>query len=352
MTRAVTFFDDGMLHEGTLAQRDGVVRLLEEPAPSGAPRLPGIVTGLFTDHHVHLQLVDHTRLAGSRLGRVVDLGAGLDWIAGIARDVRMDSAGSEAPAASVSIRGDGARMDSAGSAAAGPARSIRAVAIEYAGPFLTAAGGYPSDRVWAPDGAVREIPDAASAGAVVEELDAAGASVIKVVANSEAGPVLDDETFAAIVRAARTHGLIVVAHAEGAGQAQRAVRLGAGRLAHSPFSDRLTDEEITQQAASVSWISTLAIHEGAERTTAVDNVRRFFAAGGTVLYGSDMGNGDTPVDLRESEVAALRDAGVDGLALLTALAPLSPLARDAALLLLPAGDPALSRPLSPADLEA
>ncbi|WP_309128332.1 hydrolase [Microbacterium sp.] len=328
--RAVTFFDDGMLHEGAIVQHDGAVRLLEEPAPNGAPRLQGIVTGRFSDHHVHLQLVDHTLLAGSRLGRVVDLGADLGWIAGIA---------------------PGPRIDSADPGAARPAASIGPVAVEYAGPFLTAVGGYPSDRTWAPPGAVREIPDAASADVAVHELAAAGASVVKVVAHSVAGPVLDDKTFAAIVRAARAHDLPVVAHAEGAGQAQRAVRLGATRLAHAPFSERLTDDEIAEQAASVSWVSTLAVHADAARAVAIDNVRRFRAAGGTVLYGSDMGNGDTPVDLRDSEIAALRDAGVDGIPLLTALALVSPLAPGAAPLVLPAGDPTLARPLTLADLE-
>ncbi|MGB3376348.1 MAG: hydrolase, partial [Microbacterium sp.] len=145
------------------------------------------------------------------------------------------------------------------------------------------------------------------------------------------------------------HGLPVVAHAEGAGQAQRAARLGAARLAHSPFSERLTDDEIAEQAASVQWISTLAIHDDVHRAIAIDNVRRFAEAGGAVLYGSDMGNGDTPVDLRASEIDALREAGVDGIRLLNALAPLTD---DPYPLFLPAGDPALARPLTPADLEA
>src|SRR5690606_5094129 len=213
-------------------------------------------------------------------------------------------------------------------------------------------GGYPSDRDWAPEGSVRQITDAADAASAVAELASAGVSFIKIVMNSDAGPVLDDAAFRAIVTAADAHGLPVVAHAEGAGQAQRAVHLGASRLAHSPFSERLSDDEIAVQAASVQWISTLAIHEGTQRAIAIDNVRRFAAAGGTVLYGSDMGNGDTPVDLRPSEIDALREAGVVDIALLRALAPLSPLADDAALLFLPAGDPALARPLTPADLEA
>jgi len=147
-----------------------------------------------------------------------------------------------------------------------------------------------------------------------------------------------------------------VAHAEGAGQTQRVARLGAARLAHAPFTERLGDDEIAQQVASVSWISTLAIHnaDSAERTTAVDNVRRFHAAGGTVLYGTDMGNGPTPVGLNAAEIASLRDTGITGTALLRALAPQDP--RDPAPVLLrlpgPDADPTLARPLTSADLKA
>lgn len=310
---AVRYLHEGAVHDGALTD-DGAV--LTHPAPEGSPRLDGLVTGLFTDHHVHLQLVDRTPLRDSRLGLVMDLGANPDWIRGVA------------------------------------AEEHGHVVVRYAGPFVTVSGGYPSDRDWAPEGSVREVPDAAAAAAAVEELAAAGASFIKVVVNSDAGPVLGDDAFRAVAGAAAAHGIPLVAHAEGPGQAQRAARLGAGRLAHSPFSERLSDDEIAAQAASVEWISTLAIHEGEQRRSAIENVRRFHAAGGTILYGSDMGNGDTPVDLRDSEIAALREAGVDGMPLLDALQPLSPLTDGAPLLLLPHDDPALARRLTPTDLEA
>lgn len=268
----------------------------------------GLVTGRFTDHHVHLQLIDHARLADSRVGRVIDLGGNPAVMQELAKDT----------------------------------------VIEYAGAFLTAPGGYPSDRAWAPEGSVREVSDAADAATAVDALAAAGASRIKVVANSDAGPVLGDDVFRAVVAAAASHALPVVAHAEGAGQAQRAARLGAHSLAHSPFSERLSDDEIAEQAASVQWISTLAIHDDVHHAIAIDNVRRFFEAGGTVRYGSDMGNGDTPVDLRTAEIEALREAGIDGIHLLHALAPMSD---DPHPLFLPAGDPTLARPLTPTDLE-
>ena len=336
--RQVTFFDGEGMREGTLTLRDGAPVLTDGPA--SAPRLEGVVTGLLTDHHVHLQLVDHTLLAASRLGRVVDLGADPDWIAELSRDPGVHNSGDLGP--------QGPETPGTAGEAAGPPE-LRPPIVEYAGPFLTAPGGYPSDRAWAAAGSVREIRDAAHAASTVDDLAAAGVSLIKVVAHSDAGPVLDDESFRAVVHQAAVHRLPVVAHAEGAGQAQRAVRLGATRLAHAPFTERLSDAEIAAQAASASWISTMAIHDGDALAIVTDNVRRFVAAGGEILYGTDMGNGPTPVDLREAEVDALRAAGVDGADLLACLSPADPLG-GGPLLLLPDGDPNRARRLTIDDI--
>lgn len=304
----------------------------------------GIVTGRFTDHHVHLQLVDHALLAGSRLGRVVDLGGNPAMLRALAEAFDAHSEPGEEENDG-EARSEPTKNSFSGTRAGATEHGGAAthVAIEYAGAFLTAPGGYPSDRSWAPAGSVREIADAGAAASAVAELAALGASCIKVVAHSEAGPVLDDDSLRAAVAAAKSRGLSVVAHAEGSGQAQRAARLGADRLAHAPFTERLTDDEIAEQAASVEWISTLAIHDDAHRAIAIDNVRRFADAGGTVLYGTDMGNGPTPVDLNPRELDALREAGIDGIRLLHALAPL---ADDSHPLFLPDGDPAAARPLT------
>lgn len=203
---------------------------------------------------------------------------------------------------------------------------------------------------------MREIADAAAAADAVAEMADAGATCIKVTSNSAAGPVLTDDLFRTIVRLASARRLPVVAHAEGAGEARRVVVLGAARLAHAPFTERLDDDEIARQAASASWISTLAIHDDPERAIAIDNVRRFRTAGGSVLYGTDLGNGPMPVDLNPHEVAALREAGLDDAALLQALAPVDPREPHSALLLIPGGtpssaDPLDARPLTPADLK-
>ncbi|MCK2032718.1 MULTISPECIES: amidohydrolase family protein [Microbacterium] len=334
-----TFFDGERWRDGVVELgEDGLPRLREETSAPGGPVLSGRIVGGFTDHHVHLQLVDHTLLASSRLGRVVDLGGDPSTVARIA----VHNSG-------VSI-GGGASEAVPG--AAGP-DSPELRTVDFAGAFLTPPGGYPSDRAWAPTGSVREIADSTAAATVIEELVAAGVSGIKVASNSTAGPTFSDALFRAIVELAVAHGLPVVAHAEGTGEAQRVVRLGATQLAHAPFTERLDDDEIADQAVRVSWISTLAIHDPATRAIAIDNVARFHAAGGTVRYGTDMGNGPTPVDLNPAEVAALRTAGLDDDALLRALAPVDPLDPRSLLLLLPPGsaDPLAARPLTPADLK-
>lgn len=338
--RAATFFDGEGWRGGTLSVHGDRMLLASGSPASDLPRLDGVIIGGFTDHHVHLQLVEHARLDGSRLGRVVDLGANPDAVARLA--AHNSSRIAVAPGESHRLASESADLEELRTPTAG-----RATDVEYAGAFLTAVGGYPSDRSWAPTGSFREIATVEDAAEAVAEMADAGATRIKVACNSSAGPVLDDDLFRTIVELSSLRGLPVVAHAEGPGQAQRVARLGARSLAHAPFTERLSDAEIAAQAASVSWISTLAVHDDAGRAIAVDNVRRFHAAGGAVQYGTDMGNGPTPVDLNPRELDALREAGVDGPALLRALAPVDPLDPASVLLLLPhpTSDPIDARPL-------
>ncbi|KAA0962604.1 amidohydrolase family protein [Microbacterium sp. ANT_H45B] len=348
---AATFFDGEGWREGIVELIDGRMLLHDERPAPGTPRLDGVIIGGFTDHHVHLQLVDHTLLGRSTLGRVVDLGANPAVIAALAAARFVSVAG----APSLNERGVDDTDARSLSERSETKRAPHRVAIDFAGAFLTPVGGYPSDRDWAPAGSFREIADAETAHAAVTEMADAGASVIKVASNADAGPVFTDDLFRAIVDAASARGLPVVAHAQGAGEAQRVARLGATHLAHAPFTERLDDSEIAAQAASVVWVSTLSIHsmEHSARAVAVDNVRRFHAAGGTVLYGTDMGNGPTPVGLNPAELDALRDAGIDGDDLLRSLAPQDP--RDPASVLLHLADvtatPSSARPLTPADLK-
>ncbi|GAB3091669.1 hypothetical protein GCM10027054_15540 [Isoptericola nanjingensis] len=241
----------------------------------------------FTDTHVHLGLVDPAPLRARGVAAVHDLGGTPADVAALADDPALPR-------------------------------------VAYAGAFLTAPGGYPSDRPWAPAAWVEEVADPTSAVAAVDRQVAAGASFVKVALHADAGPTPDDATLAAVVARAHARGRAVAAHAEVAGQGARAVAAGVDRLAHAPFSERLDDDLLVAMAArGTTWLSTLDIHGWGDPTpeleVALDNVRRFAAAGGRVRYGTDLGNGPLPVGLNARELAALAAAGLGRRSLLVAL---------------------------------
>lgn len=260
------------------------------------PGVVGLALPPFVDHHVHLMLVSPDALAGGNLAGVVDLGAPLDVVTA--------------------------------------ARSREGLPrTDFAGRFLTAPGGYPTDRPWAPAGCALEVPpvDADRRGALpapsetaVAEQHAFGASVVKVALNSAAGPVFDAATLGAIVTAAHDRRMPVVAHVEGAGMTRLAVDAGVDALAHTPFTERVDDELIARAVAiGQRWISTLYVAGHGEPTPdaerAVDNLRRFHAAGGRVLYGTDLGNGDQPLGINARELELLVEAGLAASDVLDAL---------------------------------
>ena len=294
---AVTFAVDARWERGTgwtgptavVATPGGFrSRVGTDPAPSR--RLEGVLLPGFRDAHVHLALVDAGALFRGGLAAVDDLGGDPAVLAALA-------VCSASPSALPEVR--------------------------FAGAFLTASGGYPSDRSWAPPGSVEEVAGPEQAAAAVDRQVAAGASFLKVALHADAGPVPDDATLRALVGRAHEHGRTVVAHTEGAGQAERALVAGVDRLAHCPFSERLPDRLVTAAARTQSWVSTLDIHgwgsPAAPYAVALDNLTRFVAAGGTVVYGTDQGNGPLPVGVDERELAALLAAGLTPEDLLCAL---------------------------------
>lgn len=268
--------DDGLLH----------------PEPRGSrPALPvgGTLFPRLTDHHVHLGLVDPAALVAGGITHVIDLG----WIPAVAGEWRTDDPGR-------------------------PSTTI-------AGALLTAPGGYPSRSGWAPRGAAREVDGPRDGRAAVREQVAVGASCIKVALNTDAGETVDDATLRAIVAEAARAGLPVVAHAQGAGQVERAVRAGVDRLAHAPFTEPVPDRVIADAVRrGMTWVSTLDIHgwgaPSRAHDTAVDNLRRFHAAGGRVLYGTDLGNGALPLGPNARELAGLLAVGLDATTVLRAIA--------------------------------
>ncbi|MEU4157438.1 amidohydrolase [Actinoplanes sp. NPDC026670] len=261
---------------------DGLVRPVPaELAPGGADtsRFPGTLLPGLVDAHVHSALVGLDTVRAGGIAEVWDLGGVPATVAELAR-----RGGSELPR------------------------------IRYAGPFLIAPGGYPSDRSWAPAGSWREIGSAEDAGSAVAEVRAAGASLIKVTAHAD-GPQLPLPVLTALVTAAHAAELPVVVHAEGPGTVAAALAAGADVLAHTPWTERIDDTLLAACATSMRWISTLDIHGWGEpgdpaREVAVDNLRRFVGHGGTVRYGTDLGNGPLPPGVNVREIRLLQSAGL------------------------------------------
>lgn len=272
------------------------IRLAAEDDGRPERHLAGTIFPGFVDSHVHLGLGDAEALLAGGIASVDDLG----WNPEIAR-----------------TWADRPELPRA----------------RFAGAFITTVDGYPSDREWAPDGAVVEVSDPDAARRAVDTQFEAGASFIKVVLNSDAGPVLDDLTLRAVVGHSHVRGREVVAHVEGVGQAARAFEAGVDRLAHTPWTERLDDELLMAMAGPKArtlsgaqcWISTLDIHGWGQPTqefvTAKDNLRRFHAFGGTISYGTDFGNGPLPAGVNERELRALIAVGLSENGVIRAMTP-------------------------------
>ncbi len=261
-------------------------RLATDADPAPSAHLAGTLLPGFRDAHVHLGLVDGGALVTAGIASVDDFG----WDPAIARTWATEAA---------------------------------LPSVRYAGRLLTAPGGYPTEAGWAPDAAIEPVASSAYAAVAVDRQLDAGASFIKIALNSDAGPVLDDPTLHAIVGHAHARGVTVAAHAQGDGQAGRAYAVGVDRLAHAPWSEPLGEELLIAMARRQSWVSTLDVHGwgdyGPEFEIAQDNVRRFAALGGRVVYGTDLGNGALPLGINPRELRALTDAGLGPDALVAAI---------------------------------
>ncbi|SRR6266545_406125 len=238
---------------------------------AGCTLLPGVV-----DAHVHLGFYPPAEVLRGGVTTVRDLG----WPAGRLAALR-------------------------GLAEAPGAASPRLLA---AGQIVTVPGGYPTRAAWAPTGTAVPVRDGGEAAAAVAMLAAAGAAVIKVALDGRVGPTLPGPLLAAVVAAARQHGLGVTAHVAGNGEVEKALAAGVGELAHWPLQRRALDERlIARLAASVTVVPTLHIEPSRGRR---DGVRRFIAMGGRVVYGTDLGNRGPPPTVDVEELRLLVEAGL------------------------------------------
>jgi imidazolonepropionase-like amidohydrolase len=290
-----------VLEDAAIVCEDGRIASVgpagDAPSPGGSIEVDGFVLPAGADRHVHIGLSDPRAVLDRGVTAVRDLAWPPDRIF---------------PLAELS---EGPSWD-------GPL-------ITAAGPMLTAPGGYPSREAWAPEGTALEVADPQAAAAAVDRLAGLGAAAIKVSLNAEAGPTPSDAVLVAIADAAARHDVPVTAHAQGAGQVERALGAGFDELAHAPWI-RLGDDVVAQAAAALRIVSTLDTCSFGRDTpaldVALDNLRRFLTVGGRVAYGTDLGNGSIPPGIHTRELLLLAEAGMDPDAVLAALtrAPIQP----------------------------
>jgi hypothetical protein len=266
---------------GPVAAGGGPVPVAQIPAGARTQEFEDdfIIPGL-QDAHVHSGLIDLKEIRSRAISAALDLGGVPDRVA----TLRLES------------------LD--------PDSGLPT--LEIVGAFLTAPGGYPSDRSWAAPGSWREVHSAADAEAAVAEQVAVGASAIKVAINVEAGPVLAPPVLAALVAATHATGRRVIAHAQGAGAVQMALDGGVDVLAHTPWTERLEPGLLRDCAAQTTWISTLTIHPpgSPEEGTAYWNLDGFLGQGGLLRYGTDMGNGPVTPTIHTRETMLFQNLGL------------------------------------------
>jgi hypothetical protein len=304
---------DGSWRPGQAVRVPG---LALQPAPDDVDRLPGTLLPGLTDHHVHSALVDLPTVRAGGISSVWDLGGVPEKVSELARrGAAVDDF------AEMSVGGGLIAPPSTGRGwSGGPPKPPK---IRFAGPFLTAPGGYPSDRAWAPAGSWRELQAPSEAGDAVAAAHQAGATLIKMTAHA-GGPLLSLKTMTAVAEAAHALALPVVVHAEGPGTVELALDCGADYLAHTPWTEPLDDGLARACAARMTWISTLDIHgwgtETPESVTAVGNLRQFLSYGGSVRYGTDLGNGPLPPAINPREIRLMQEAGMSPADILASMA--------------------------------
>lgn len=187
----------------------------------------------------------------------------------------------------------------------------------YAGPMITAPGGYPVSAGWAPDGTGLEVSSPDEAAGAVADVVAGGACVVKVALEPRRGPVMDHQVLERLVSAAHDQGLKVTAHLSGVEQLERAIEAGIDELAHCPWTEEPLPAELVQRMvqAGMVLIPTMHIEPSDVR---MENLRRFLETGGTAVYGTDMGNQGPPPGIDPEELSLMASAGMTPAAALAA----------------------------------
>ena len=182
------------------------------------------------------------------------------------------------------------------------------------GQLLTAVGGYPTQG-WGSNGYGREISGIDDAKAAAQEVIRRGAKLVKMPLEPS-GPLLSTAEQQAIVEAAHAANLPVGSHALTQRAVQMALDAGVDVLVHAPV-ERLSDDLIKRfcarpRAAVITTFEAFGASSGA-----LENVKRLKAAGCTVMYGSDLGNG-VSAGILMGELDDMRSLGMSPLEIIEA----------------------------------
>lgn len=201
-----------------------------------------------------------------------------------------------------------------------------ALRILRAGPIFTAPGGYPIPEhgVWGRAIAL-QVDGGSKARAAVRRVARAGASVIKIAVERGDGsyPLLTVADIRAIVDEAHARDLRVTAHVSAPDDTRLALAGGVDELAHMPCAwaaPRLM-REIARRRIPI--VGTLSIEEHFRCAALRANARAFVRAGGTLLYGSDLGVPGAPARIQLDELRLMREAGMTPQAIIRAATSLA-----------------------------
>ena len=95
---------------------------------------------------------------------------------------------------------------------------------------------------------------------------------------------------------------------------EKALEEGMDELAHMLMSpERISEELLTSMVEDgMAVVPTLSIFSGRALRIAVDNLRRFAALGGTIVYGTDLGNEGPRPGIDRREIKGMARAGLTG----------------------------------------
>jgi imidazolonepropionase-like amidohydrolase len=171
-----------------------------------------------------------------------------------------------------------------------------------AGPMVTVPNGYPT----IPFGGSYSyyVTSTEDARQKINQLLDDGADLIKIAMESgvifgRTIAMLSPEQAAAIVAVAHQRGTVVSVHVSVSQDLSKALDAGVDDIAHMVV-DNLPDNLIQRMITDdVYWVPTLELWygTGAYGTTATNNLRKFFKAGGKVALGTDYAGYTCPFDL-------------------------------------------------------